>query len=147
MGALAAAIWHTANYQMYLQWRGIAALSRKEWLAYWRDFGRTTWGQVGPNGYAISRARYDFDPGRRHGWVLWRADRPDEHDPTVIRRHYVCAERDADHPTGSSGALEALMQQAEAITGIPADGWQRNPRGDYVSREVNKDRPLRWVEG
>jgi hypothetical protein len=37
--ALGAAVWQEANYQLFLADRTVGHCDRREWIAYWREFG------------------------------------------------------------------------------------------------------------
>jgi hypothetical protein len=102
-----------------------------------------TWQQIGPDGWAISKHLYGGTVGQQDGWMLWRCVHTYRHDVIAMRR-------ENDHAgtwrERRNAALATLMQQAVAITGVPADGWVRNGMGDYVPREVAKARPLRRLD-
>jgi hypothetical protein len=112
-----------------------------------------TFQQIGPDGWAITPLHLSIPPFHQCGWQLWRWRRlGDPRQGVRGGSHFTVLEAHELHYSGDrrvarKAALAELMRQAEAITGIPADVWQRNPMGDYVSREVNKARPLRRVEG
>jgi hypothetical protein len=105
---------------------------------------RNTWDQVGPYGWAISplMAFWRRSKKRQVGWKLWQ--RQGQYAPVFCEVREVHFE--GSWQQARKAALVDLMRQAEAITGIPAAGWARNPMDDYVSREVNKARPLRRTE-
>jgi hypothetical protein len=113
-----------------------------------------TWHQIGPDGWAIGPLTFQPSRGEpiRVGWQLWRWKRPSDLPQGISSLHSACKVEDRDCADGSgrkqarSRALYVIMLQAEAATGIPADGWVRNRMGDYVPREIAKARPLRKLD-